>query len=120
MKTRDEHQLTDDELREIVFEKNPRVDYELKQGIITIIKPQDHWIQRFFRKLNFKIPENTYLDLDEYGSFVFQQVNGKRSVYEIGQNLGHKFTEANECLYSRLWLYLNHLEENEQIIKRIS
>lgn len=67
-----------------------------------------------------RIPEKTYLDLDEYGSFVFKKINGRRNVYEIGQELAKKYQGADEYLYSRLLLYLQHIEVNEHLIKRIS
>lgn len=111
--------LTDADLKELVFKKNPRVNYKVEGKQVTIIRAQNHWIQKFLRKLHFKIPEFTYLDLDEYGSFVFQQIDGQRSAYEIGQNLGEQFEEANDYLYSRLLLYLKQLEVNEQIIERV-
>lgn len=111
--------LTDADLKELIFKKNPQVDYKVEGEKVTIIRAQNHWIQHFLRKLHFKIPEYTYLDLDEYGSFVFRQINGQRSAYEIGQNLGARFEEANDYLYSRLLLYLKQLEVNEQIIERV-
>ena len=31
-----------------------------------------------------------FIKLDEYGSFVWQQIDGKKSIYEIGKELGNK------------------------------
>jgi hypothetical protein len=112
--------LTDADLKQLVFAKNMTVQYQLKKGIITIVRPQDHPIQKFCRKLHLKIPQQTYLDLDTYGSFVFRKINGKRNVYEIGQELGKKYPGADEFLYSRLLLYLQHIELNEHLIQRVS
>ena len=39
-----------------------------EEGIFTILEKQDHKIQRFFRKLKFKIPMYKRTSLDEYGS----------------------------------------------------
>nr|SFZ88779.1 FIG00906203: hypothetical protein [Loigolactobacillus rennini] len=112
--------MTTEDLKQLVFEKNDAVQYRLKKGQVTIIRPQNHPIQNFFRKLHMRIPEKTYLDLDEYGSFVFKKINGRRNVYEIGQELAKKYQGADEYLYSRLLLYLQHIEVNEHLIKRIS
>lgn len=111
--------LTDDDLKEMIFAKKKDIQYQIKDDVVTLIHPQDHWIQRFLRRLSFKIPENSYIELDEYGSYVFQQIDGHKSVYEIGQRLGEHYTEANDFLYNRLLLYLNHLQENEKVIELI-
>lgn len=110
--------VTDDELKKIIFEKDTNVKFQVRQGTVVIVREQMHPIQKFFRKLHFKIPKKTYLELDEYGSFVYQMVDGQHSVYDIGQALGKKYDEANEYLYSRLLIYLNHIEKNEHLIKR--
>ena len=113
------HQKTEVDLKAIVYRKRPNVQFELKQGIVTIIRPQNHWIQRTLRKLHVKIPQTTTLTLDDYGSFVFRHVNGQRSVYQIGQALAGQFAEAGDYLYERLLVYLNHLEQTEHLIERV-
>lgn len=117
--SKEKKKLTDHDLQMMHFRIKEDVQWENNEGIITIIREQNHWIQRFLRKLSFHIPEKTYLELDEYGSFVFQQIDGKQSVYDIGKKLGEKYEETNEFLYNRLLLYLNHLEINESLIERI-
>ncbi|MFD1317448.1 PqqD family protein [Loigolactobacillus zhaoyuanensis] len=115
-----DEKLTDADLKQLVFKKDATVQFKLKKGIITIVRPQDHPVQKFFRKLHVRIPAQTYLDLDDYGSFVFRKINGKRNVYEIGQELAQKYQGADEFLYSRLLLYLQHIELNEHLIQRVA
>ena len=57
--------------------------------------------------------------LDKYGSFILQQIDGKRTVKEIGENLGSAIEEANNQLYDRLLIYLHHLEKNEKYIELV-
>ncbi|HAJ54419.1 MAG TPA: PqqD family protein, partial [Lactobacillus sp.] len=65
-----------DMLTTVIYRKNPRVQYTKKNGQVTIIRPQNHPIQRFCRKvLHMKIPEVSYLHLDAYGGFVFSKIN---------------------------------------------
>lgn len=98
-----------------VYRKND-IKYEVKDEIVYIIKDQDHPIQRFARKLHVKIPETSTMELDEYGSFIFLQIDGKKTVEEIAHLLGERFEEANTQLYDRLLVYMNHLEKNEKYI----
>lgn len=113
-------QLTDTDLKKMVFKRLPSINFIDSAESVTIVREQNHWIQRFLRKLSFKIPEKTYLELDDYGSFVFRLLDGQHSVYEIGQLLGAKYDEANDFLYNRLLLYLHHLEENEKLIEKVN
>ena len=99
-----------------------RDDLEYKvdeKNIVTIIKRQDHWVQRFFRKLRFKIPEVTYIKLDAYSSFIFLNIDGNRTVKEIGEIMDEKYGEEAKPLYERLLLFLNHIEVNAKYIVRI-
>lgn len=107
------------QLLQRIYRKNEDVKYEVKDGIVYIIKDQDHPIQRFARKLHVRIPETSTMELDQYGSFIFQQIDGEKTVEEIAHLLGEQFEEANTQLYDRLLVYLNHLEKNEKYISLV-
>ena len=80
-----------DTLQNLIYEKNPAIQYTKKGGKITIIRPQNHPIQKFCRHyLHMKIPAVSHLHLDAYGSFVFSKINGHRSAAVIGKALANK------------------------------
>jgi hypothetical protein len=62
--------------------------------------------QRFFKR-----PKVSHITLEGMGSFIFLCVDGKRSVYEIGQLVHEKFGDEAEPLYERLSVYMKKLEE---------
>ena len=64
----------------------------------------------------FKKPRYSFIKLDEYGSFVWQQIDGKKSIYEIGKELGNKHKGASDQLYERLSKYFGILERNKYIV----
>lgn len=80
-----------------------------ENGIVTILEPQNHKIQRFLRKIGFSIPENKKMELDAYGSYVYLLINGERTVTEIGEALSQKYEGAAEQLYERLCPYIRSL-----------
>ncbi|MTK13093.1 MAG: PqqD family peptide modification chaperone, partial [Clostridiaceae bacterium] len=42
----------------IIFKISDNLEYEVdKDNIVTILEKQDHKVQKFFRKLKFRIPE---------------------------------------------------------------
>lgn len=103
-----------------IYQINPQVTFTIKDGQVTIEKKQNHWTQRLFRKLYVKIPETSYITLDPYGSFIFQAIDGKKDIEELGKLLSNKFEEADAYLYDRLTLYLHYLEIEEKWIYSVN
>lgn len=113
--------MTENDLKKVIYKKNNQVDYLISpDGIVTIVRQQNHPIQKFFRKLGIKIPHRTYLELDEYGSFIFKNIDGKTNVYDLGKKLSDKFKGSRDMLYTRLVIYLQNIEKNEKLIVNCS
>lgn len=109
-----------EEVLNLVFKKSENIEYEVSsEGIVTILEKQDHKVQNFFRKLKFKIPMYKKMELDEYGSFIFLQIDGKKNVKELGIKLEEKYGEESHPLYKRLLLFLNHIDVNCHYIEKI-
>ena len=110
-----------EEVLNLVFKKSENIEYEVSSdGIVTILEKQNHKVQNFFRKLKFKIPMYKKMDLDEYGSFIFLQIDGKKNVEELGIKLEEKYGEKSHPLYERLLLFLNHIDVNCHYIEKIN
>lgn len=106
---------------DMVFAVNTTLDYEIDDRLIVTVRlRQDHWIQRLGRKLRIRIPEYRRISMDEYCSFVFQCIDEKRTVKEIGELMLDKFGEQANPLYERLLVFLNHIERNEHYIVRVT
>lgn len=105
----------------IVFKISDNIKYEVnEEGLVTIFEKQDHRIQNFFRKLKFKIPMYRKITLDEYGSYIYLQIDGKKTVKEIGEDLELKYGKESYPLYERLLIFLNHIEVNCHYIEKLS
>lgn len=87
--------LTDDGMVEVVVEN---------KGFYHSIA------QKFFRK-----PRFSFIKLDAYGSCVWQEIDGQKTVYEIGQILEKKHKKAGDKLYPRLVTFFGILEQNKYI-----
>lgn len=111
---------TNQEILNIVFKIRDGIEYEVsKDGIVTVLERQDHKVQNFFRKLKFNIPMYKKMELDEYGSTVFLNIDGVKTVEEIGQVLEDKFGQKVNPLYERLLMFLNHIDVNSKYIEQI-
>ncbi|MBS6507856.1 MAG: PqqD family protein [Paraclostridium bifermentans] len=109
-----------EEVLNLVFKKSENIEYEVSSdGIVTILEKQDHKVQNFFRKLKFKIPMYKKMELDEYGSFIFLQIDDEKNVEELGIKLEEKYGEESHPLYERLLLFLNHIDVNCHYIEKI-
>ena len=105
----------------IIFKIRDNIEYDVNEvGIVTILEKQDHKIQRFFRKLKFKIPMYRKIELDEYSSTVFLEIDGKKTVKEIGKKLEDKFGDKVSPTYERLLVFLNHIDANCKYIEKIN
>ncbi len=70
------------------------------------------WIaQRFFKR-----PKVSHISLDVHGSFIWQQINGKNTVYDIAGLVKDKFGDDAEPLYDRLVKYMQILKNNNFIV----
>lgn len=63
-----------------------------------------------------KKPRFSYIELDDFGSFVWKQIDGKKTIYQIGQAVHEEFGEKAEPLYERLSKYITTLHENRFVV----
>lgn len=109
-----------EEILNLKFRICDNLNYKIDDnGIVTVLEKQDHKIQKFFRKLKFKIPLYKEITLDEISSEVFLQIDGDKTVKEIGDNLEKKYGEKVNPLYERLLIFLNHIYINCEYIEKI-
>ena len=111
---------SNEEVLNLKFKVCDNIEYKVDENrIVTILEKQDHKIQRFFRKLKFKIPLYKEIDFDEISSEVFTQIDGIKTVKEIGECLEVKFGDKVNPLYERLLVFLNHIYVNCNYIEKI-
>lgn len=111
---------SNEEVLNLKFKVCDNIEYKVDENrIVTILEKQDHKIQRFFRKLKFKIPLYKEIDFDEISSEVFLQIDGDKTVKEIGDNLEKKYGKKVNPLYERLLIFLNHIYINCEYIEKI-
>lgn len=109
-----------EEILNLKFRICDNVNYKIDDnGIVTVLEKQDHKIQKFFRKLRFKIPLYKEITFDEISSEVFTQIDGIKTVKEIGEYLEVKFGDKVNPLYERLLTFLNHIYVNCNYIEKI-
>lgn len=86
-----------------------------KKGIVTLEVKNRGFYNRVAQIL-FKQPKISYIALEEFGSFIWQQIDGQRSVMEIAGLVKEKFGEKAEPLYDRLGKYMKTLRKCDYIL----
>lgn len=71
----------------------------------------DRIAQKVFHK-----PKVSRIELDDFGSFVWREMNGEKSIYEIGQAVHRRFGAKAEPLYERLSKFMKILHDNHFIV----
>ena len=78
----------------------PGFTWEEKKGIVTI-KMENKGFYNWLAQKLFKRPRFSYIDLDEFGSFVWKQMDGKRTIYEISEMVREHFGDRAEPVVER-------------------
>ena len=92
--------------------RNSKVDfYENDSGVVTIVIKRYSVFYKILRPI-FKIPENTFVSLDDIGSFVWKEIDGKKSIYDISIKIQNKLSEKAEPLIPRLIGFFVILNKN--------
>lgn len=84
-------------------------------GAVTLEVENKGLFNRIAQKL-FKRPKISYIHLDKNGSFVWQQIDGQKSIVKIGEAVKEHFGDAAEPLYERLAQFFKILESYRFVI----
>ncbi len=80
-----------------------------ENGSVTLEQVNKGLFNKIAQKL-FKKPRISYIHLDELGSFVWLQIDGERSLADIGIPVKERFGEKAEPLYEKLSKYFEILK----------
>ena len=64
----------------------------------------------YFKKQNFNV------NLDEFGSYVWQQIDGEKNVYEIANILEKKYGDKIQPVYERTSQFIKHLYQQRFVL----
>ncbi len=85
-----------------------------ENGTVTIHIEHKTIYDKIAQKL-FKRPPVSNIDLDEIGSFIWKQIDGKKDIGKLGELMKATYGDKAEPLYERLSTYVKILYNNEFI-----
>lgn len=84
------------------------------EGRLQIIVPRKGLLDKIVR-LFLKTPRTMKIDLDDIGTWVWNSIDNKRNMGQIGEILKKEFGDQIEPVYERLAIYMKTLENNKFI-----
>lgn len=98
--------------------KNNTFSWEVEDGLVVIHMENKGIYNKIAQKF-FGSPKVSHVSLDELGSFVWEQIDGQRSIYQIGQLVNEEFGKSAEPLYERLSKYFYNLNSTKFITFKV-
>ena len=93
---------------------NWRVSEETKKVVVERPKFDNAILKKYllpyFKKQNFDVK------LDDFGSFVWQQIDGEKNIYEIANVLEKKYGEKVQPVYERISQFIKHLYQQRFVL----
>lgn len=99
-----------------VPKQNALFPYTIKENARVEIKVKNRGMFHGIARILFGRPRYSYIELDEFGSFVWQQIDGKRTIYEICMLIKDRFGEKAEPLFERAVQFFKILRSNSFIV----
>ena len=94
---------------------NPAYTWDAdKKGKVTV-HVVNRGLYNWIAQKIFKKPRISHISLDEYGSYVWRQMDGQRNVYEISKLVSAQFGKEAEPMVPRLVKYIQILYQNKFI-----
>lgn len=104
---------------DLIPKHSEKLSYEKdEQGQVTILIENKGIFNKLMQKIAKK-PRITRIDLQGQGNFVWLCIDGKKTVYDIADEVKEKFGDDAEPLYDRLVTYM-HTLENCGFVKMIN
>ncbi len=96
--------------------QNSLYEYKTNDKNHIEIRIQNKGIFNKIAQIFFKRPKYSNIELDDFGSFVWQSMDGKKTIHDIGVEVRGKFGDAAEPLYERLAKYMQTLHGNGFVV----
>lgn len=104
-------QIKENYLEKVPFKKE-NLNWSLGQDGKVTLEIQNRGIANRLAQLILKKPKISYIHLEEFGSFIWQLIDGKSNIITIGERVHEHFGDNAEPLYERLSKYFTILESN--------
>jgi hypothetical protein len=101
-----------DNFLDYIPKHNTLYEYRTNDKGLVEVKVVNKGMFNRIAQIFFKRPKISWIELPGMGSFIWNQIDGKRNVYEIGQLLSAAYGKKAEPLYERLCTFIKSLHNS--------
>lgn len=94
---------------------NPLHTWEVNEKQLVVVHIVHQGIYHKIAQKFFKRPKISHISLDVYGSFVWQQMDGRKTIFEIANAVKEQFGEDAEPVIQRVVRFFQILYQNKFI-----
>ncbi len=94
---------------DMIPQRNPNLGWNKDENGIVVLSRENKGVANKIAQLIFRKPKVSYIHLDEIGSCVWPEIDGIKSIYELGECVRERFGDKAEPLYERLAKYFSLL-----------
>lgn len=94
---------------------NPEYTWDGDENGIVTVHVVNKGFYNFLAQKLFKRPRISHIRLDAYGSFVWKQMDGVKTIYDISELVKKEFGKGAEPVVERLVKYFKILYQNKFI-----
>ena len=116
MKSSNGRKCGEENYLDYVPKHNALFPYTLKENGKVEVKVTNRGLFNRIAQIFFRRPKYSYIELDEFGTFVWQQIDGQRTIYDICMLVKDRFGEAAEPLFERAVQFFRILRSNSFIV----
>ncbi|MBC8571143.1 PqqD family protein [Zongyangia hominis] len=96
--------------------KNPKFpSYRREEDNLVIVEVEHKGFYATLAQKLAKTPRVSKIELDKFGSFIWECIDGKRTVFEISQLLEQEFGKEVQPVMNRVVKYFQILRDNDFI-----
>lgn len=96
--------------------RNPEIPWEENESHQVTVFISWHGFYHKIAQTFFGKPKTSKISLDTFGSFVWLQIDGEKTVYDISQDVKAEFGKKAEPLLERLIKFFEILRSNRLIL----
>lgn len=96
--------------------RNPEYTWEQNKKNHAVIHVINKGLYNKLAQKVFHKPEVSHIELDDFGSYIWEQIDGSTTIYTISQRVKERFGEKAEPLYDRLVKYFEILLHNKFVM----
>ena len=95
--------------------KNELNSYSINEQGNGVVRVANVGFYNKIAQVIFRKPKFSNIELEEYGTFIWEYIDGKNTIYDIALKVKGKFGENAEPLYDRICQYFSIMADNRLV-----